>query len=137
MTLIDGIVAARSAFHHSVNYRSVMVHGRGRLVEDASEHDKALRLITEHLLPARCDEVRPILAKERKATGVIAVEIAAASAKVRTGHPVDEPEDLTLGLWGGVVPVGTAMGRGVPDGHTPAGIDEPASFTRARQKFAA
>ena len=135
VTLIDGIVAARSAFHHSVNYRSVVVHGVARSVDDADEHDRALQRITEHLLPGRIAEVRPISVKERKATGIVALEIEAASVKIRTGPPVDEPEDLTLGLWAGIVPVTTALGRGVPDNYSPDGAPEPASIAEARAKF--
>ena len=87
VTLIDGLVAARSGFHHSVNYRSGVVHGTARAVTDADEHDHALQLITEHLLPGRYEEIRPMTAQERKATGVIALTIEAASAKVRDGGP--------------------------------------------------
>ncbi len=136
VTILDGIVAARSAFHHSVNYRCAIVHGHARAVEDAAEHDHALQLITEHLLPGRYGEVRPMLPKERKATGVVALEIETASAKIRTGPPVDDEDDLTLGLWSGVVPVVTALGRGIADNHTPEGLPEPASLAAARRKFA-
>ena len=136
VTLVDGIVAARSGFHHSVNDRSAVVHGTGRAVIDADEAEAALHAITEHLLPGRCSEIRPMTAQERKATGVFAIEIEAASAKVRTGPPVDDTKDHALGLWGGIVPVVTGLGRGVPDGHTPDGLSEPASIARARAKTA-
>jgi len=136
VTLIDGIVCARSGFNHSVNYRSVVVHGTARLVTDPAEFDLALQLITEHLLPGRYAEIREGTRKEWKATSVIALDIEAASAKVRSGAPVDEPEDLDLGLWGGLLPVTTALGRGVPDAHTPAGREEPPSLSAARAKFA-
>lgn len=137
VTHIDGIVAARSAFAHSVNYRSAVVHGTGRAVTDAAEFDHALHLITEHLLPGRYDEVRAITAQENKATGVIRLEIEAASAKVRTGLPADPPEDLGLGLWAGVLPVTAALGRGIADAHSPAGMPEPPSLRAARARFAA
>jgi nitroimidazol reductase NimA-like FMN-containing flavoprotein (pyridoxamine 5'-phosphate oxidase superfamily) len=136
VTLVDGIVAARSGFHHSMNYRSVVVHGRGRAVTDAEEIAFALQAITEHLLPGRQAEIRSTNAKELKATGVIALEIEAASAKARTGPPVDDPEDHDLGIWAGVVPVVTVLGAGTADTYTPAGIPEPASVARARAKFA-
>jgi nitroimidazol reductase NimA-like FMN-containing flavoprotein (pyridoxamine 5'-phosphate oxidase superfamily) len=136
VTLIDGIVAARSGFHHSVNYRSAVVHGRGRAVTDPEELETALQAITEHLLPGRYAEIRPMTAQERKATGVVALTVEAASAKVRSGPPVDDPNDHDLGLWGGVVPVVTALGRGVPDRHTPEGMAEPASIACARARFA-
>ena len=136
VTLLDGIVAARSGFHHSVNYRSAVIHGTGRLVTDPEEHDAALQAITEHLLPGRYAEIRPMTAQERKATGVIALTVEAASAKLRTGPPVDDPADPALGLWGGVVPVVTALGRAIPDAHTPEGMAEPPSIARARARFA-
>jgi hypothetical protein len=105
-------------------------------VTDPEELETALQSITEHLLPGRHAEIRPMSAQERRATGVIALTIEAASAKVRSGPPVDDPEDHDLGLWGGVLPVVTALGRGVPDQHTPEGMAEPASITRARSRFA-
>lgn len=135
VTLLDGIVAARSGFNHSVNYRSAVLHGTGRAVDDPEELEVALQAITEHLLPGRYAEIRPMTAQERKATGVIALEIAAASAKLRSGPPVDDPSDHAAGLWGGIVPVVTSLGRGVPDAHTPDGMAEPASMARARQRF--
>jgi nitroimidazol reductase NimA-like FMN-containing flavoprotein (pyridoxamine 5'-phosphate oxidase superfamily) len=136
VTLIDGIVAARSGFHHSVNYRSAVVHGTGRAVTDPCELETALQAITEHLLPGRQSEIRPMTTQERKATVVIALTVEAASAKVRSGPPVDDAEDRALGLWAGVVPVVTALGRGIADGHTPEGLAEPASVARARARFA-
>lgn len=136
VTLLDGIVAARSGFHHSVNYRSVVVHGTGRAVKDPDELETALRAITEHLLPGRYAEIRPMTAQERRATGVVALTIEAASAKVRSGPPVDDEGDHALGLWGGVVPVVTALGRGLPDAHTPETLPEPPSIARARARFA-
>jgi len=136
VTLVDGIVAARSAFHHSMNYRSVVVHGGARHVTDAGEHEHALRTITEHLLPGRWTEVRPMLAKERKATGVLALPIEAASAKVRDGGPIDEDDDYDLPIWGGVVPVTTALGQAIDDGRNVAGTEYPGSLLAARRKFA-
>ncbi|WP_135449858.1 MULTISPECIES: pyridoxamine 5'-phosphate oxidase family protein [Tabrizicola] len=136
VTLLDGIVAARSGFHHSVNYRSAVVHGTGRAVTDTDELDTALQAITEHLLPGRSAEIRPMTAQERKATGVIALAVEAACAKVRSGPPADDAGDHALCLWGGVVPVVTALGRGVADAHTPEGLAEPPSISRARARFA-
>lgn len=135
VTLVDGIVVARSAFHHSMNYRSVLVHGEARHVTDADAHDRALKIITEHLLPGRWDEVRPVLLKERKATGVLAVPITAASAKVRQGGPIDDDADYTLPIWAGVIPVVTALGRPVDDNCVAAGAQLPQSLAAARQKF--
>lgn len=136
VTLLDGLVAARSGMNHSVNYRAAVVHGQAFAVTDADEHDHALRLITEHLLPGRYAEIREMTKQERKATGVLELRVEAASAKVRTGMPTDEVEDHALGIWGGVVSVITAIGRGVPDQYTPAGMAEPGSFALARQRFA-
>lgn len=136
VTLLDGIVAARSAFNHSVNYRSVVVHGTIRPVGDATEKEEALRLITDHLLPGRWAEVRPMLDRERKATGVIALDIKAASAKVREGGPIDDEDDRELSVWGGVVPVVTALGQPVPDGLQPVDTPIPSSISAARRKFA-
>ena len=135
VTLVDGIVAARSAFHHSMNYRSVVVHGSARHVGDPHEHEHALRVITEHLLPGRWGEVRPILPKERKATGVLALSIEAASAKVRESGPIDEAADYALPIWAGVIPVTTALGRPIDDGRRAPETSIPASFAAARRKF--
>ncbi|MCB2110588.1 MAG: pyridoxamine 5'-phosphate oxidase family protein [Defluviimonas sp.] len=137
VTLIDGLVAARSSFNHSVNYRSVVVHGQARKVAPGAEFDRALWCITDHLLPGRNEELRAIRPREAKATGVLAIEIEALTVKVRCGQPVDEPEDRLDALWGGVLPVATALGRGVPDGITATGVAEPDSFAAARRKFSA
>lgn len=134
VTQLTGIVAARSSFHHSVNYRCAIVHGQARKVHD-DEHEKALDAITDHLLPGRTAEIRQMTPTERKATGVIALEIEAASAKIRTGPPVDDAADLPSVEWGGVLPVVTALGTGIQDGHTPDNTPLPASFRRAQAKF--
>jgi hypothetical protein len=135
-TLIDGLVVARSGFNHSVNYRSVVVHGHGRAVEDAAEFDAALDAVTDHLLPGRTGEVRAMTAQERKATGVVALDVEHLTLKRRDGPPADDDEDLAAGGWAGVLPAVVALGRGVADAHTPAGTPEPASLAAARAKFA-
>lgn len=135
VTLVDGIVAARSGFHHSMNYRAATVHGRTRLVTDSQEAERALELITEHLLPGRWQEVRPMHDKERKATGILALEIEAASAKIRAAPPADDPEDHDLPIWAGVVPIVTALGQPIGDGLTPGEIPPPPSTHLARCKF--
>lgn len=135
VTHIDGLVVAKSGFNSSVNYRSCVVHGMARAVTDRAEIDRALWLITDHLLPGRSGEVRPSTAQEEKATGVLAVEIAAMTVKVRSGPPIDEPEDQALDIWSGILPIGVALGRGVPDGFTPAATPEPESLVAARRKF--
>ena len=104
-TVVDGLVLARSVFHHSVNYRSAVLFGCGRLVEDEQEKLAALEAVTEHLIPGRWKEARRPSQKELNATSVISIEIAEASAKVRVGPPVDDEEDYELPVWAGVLPV--------------------------------
>lgn len=104
-TLVDGLVLARSVFHHSVNYRSVVLFGTGRLVEDEQEKLAALQAVTEHLIPGRWQEARLPNRKEMNATSVVSIGIDEASAKVRTGGPVDEQEDYALPVWAGVLPL--------------------------------
>ena len=104
-TIVDGLVLARSVFHHSVNYRSVVVFGTGRLVTDAQEKLAALEAVTEHLIPGRWQEARLPNQKELNATSVVSIRIDEASAKVRVGPPVDEEEDYTLPVWAGILPL--------------------------------
>ena len=104
-TIVDGLVLARSVFHHSVNYRSVVVFGTGRLVTDAQEKLGALEAVTEHLIPGRWQDARLPNHKELNATSVVSIRIDEASAKVRVGPPVDEEEDYTLPVWAGVLPL--------------------------------
>jgi hypothetical protein len=117
VTLVDGLVLARSAFHHSMNYRSVVVLGRARLVGDAGEKAEALRAFTNHIVTGRWDELRPVTEQELAATSVLALPIEEASAKVRTGPPKDDADDLTWPVWAGVVPLTLDYGPGVPDDH--------------------
>ncbi|MCI0517462.1 MAG: pyridoxamine 5'-phosphate oxidase family protein [Woeseiaceae bacterium] len=105
VTLLDGIVLARSAFNSSMNYRSVTVFGTPSLVEGNAEKLRAMKIISEHLMPGRWDELRAPHEKEVKMTGVIAVSIDSASAKVSTGMPVDEPDDYAIPVWAGVLPL--------------------------------
>lgn len=135
-THVDGLVVARSAFHHSANYRCAVIHGTARLVADKQEAYDALKAITEHLLPDRWQEVRPMTEKEQKSTGVIAISIDHASAKVRGGAPVDDDEDYAQPYWAGVVPITTALGQPLDDGRVLQGISCPSSIAKARQKFA-
>jgi nitroimidazol reductase NimA-like FMN-containing flavoprotein (pyridoxamine 5'-phosphate oxidase superfamily) len=104
-TIVDGLVLARSAFHHSVNYRSVVVFGTGRLILEEQEKRHALEAVTEHLVPGRWKEARLPSAKELNATSVVSIRIDEASAKVRVGPPVDEEEDYVLPVWAGVLPL--------------------------------
>ncbi|HWJ33877.1 MAG TPA: pyridoxamine 5'-phosphate oxidase family protein [Steroidobacteraceae bacterium] len=115
VTLVDGYVLARSAFHHSMNYRSVVVLGRARLVSEPEEKLEALRLITDHMVPQRWDEVREPNELELKQTVVLALPLEEVSAKVRVGPPVDDEEDYALPVWAGVVPMRTQLGEPVAD----------------------
>jgi nitroimidazol reductase NimA-like FMN-containing flavoprotein (pyridoxamine 5'-phosphate oxidase superfamily) len=105
VTLLDGLVLARSVFNHSIDYRSVVVLGTPTLVEDIDEKREALRAFTEHVAPGRWDEARQPTEKELKATWILSVPLNEASAKVRTGPPEDEPEDMDLPVWAGIVPI--------------------------------
>jgi len=116
VTLIDGLVLARSAFHRSVNYRSVVVHGRAEEITDPVEKTAALRVVVEHVARGRWDDVRPPTAAELRETGVWAVPLTEASAKVRTGGPKDDAEDLALPVWAGVLPLRLASGEPLADG---------------------
>jgi uncharacterized protein len=116
VTLLDGLVLARSAFHHSMNYRSVMVLGRTRAVPDPEEKDAALRALVEHIVPGRTDEeVRGADGRELAATAVLALPLAEVSAKVRTGPPKDDDPDYDLPIWAGVLPLALTPGDPVPD----------------------
>jgi hypothetical protein len=125
VTLLDGMVMARSAFHHSMNYRSVVVFGRAVAVEDGAEKWEALRALTEHLAPGRWAEVRQPSEGEMRATLVLALPLAEASAKVRTGPPVDDEEDYELAVWAGVVPLSMTAGEPVDDPRLTPGIEPP------------
>jgi nitroimidazol reductase NimA-like FMN-containing flavoprotein (pyridoxamine 5'-phosphate oxidase superfamily) len=115
ITLIDGLVLARSAFHHSMNYRSVVAFGAAKIIKDESGKLEALRLFTEHIVPGRWQEVRPPTANELKATTVLALPLNEASAKIRTGNPVDDAEDHALDVWAGVLPLAMKAGEPLPD----------------------
>ena len=104
-TIVDGLVLARAVFHHSMNYRSVVLFGKGRLLEEEQEKLAALKAITNHLIPGRWTEVRPPNRKEMNATRVVSIKITDASAKVRVGAPIDEQEDYALPVWAGVLPL--------------------------------
>ena len=108
VTLLDGLVLAKSVFNHSIDYRSVVVLGRARLVEDA-EKVEALRAFTEHVAPGRWEEARQPTPLELKATAVVVLPLDEASAKVRSGPPGEEPEDAGLPVWSGVVPIHLAV----------------------------
>lgn len=115
VTLLDGLVLARSVFNHSMNYRSVVILGKATLVDDAAEKLEALRLLSEHIVPGRWDDARQPNERELKATSVLRVPIEEFSAKVRTGPPIDDEEDYSFPTWAGVVPIEMTMGTPVND----------------------
>ena len=128
VTLVDGLVLGRSAFHQSMNYRSVVILGKARLVVDRDEKIEALRCFVDHVMPGRWDEVRQPNDKELSATSVLALALDEVSAKVRTGPPLDDEEDYSFPVWAGVVPVRSELGEPEPDGRVLPGV--PAVDTR-------
>jgi nitroimidazol reductase NimA-like FMN-containing flavoprotein (pyridoxamine 5'-phosphate oxidase superfamily) len=129
VTLLDGLVLARSAFHHSMNYRSVVILGQARLVTDPAEKWEALRSFTNHVARDRWKEVRPPNEREMKATTVLALPLDESSAKLRQGPPLDDEEDYGLSVWAGVAPVRAQVGSLEPDDRLAAGVAE---FDRKR-----
>ncbi|MEV7594325.1 pyridoxamine 5'-phosphate oxidase family protein [Streptomyces sp. NPDC089922] len=125
VTHVDGLVLARSAFHHSLNYRSVVVHGTARQVTDEQERRTALDAMVDAVAPGRAADVRPADARELAATAVIRVDLEEVSAKLRTGPVNDDAEDLALPHWAGVVPVTTTYGTPVPDADLAPGTAVP------------
>ncbi|MFJ2664747.1 pyridoxamine 5'-phosphate oxidase family protein [Nocardia fluminea] len=127
VTHVDGLVYARSAMHFSMNYRSAVIRGRAVLVTDEAERDNALRVIVEHAAPGAWDRVRPPNRKEMAATMVLALDLAEASVKVRSGGPNDDAGDIeTGGVWAGVLPLRQVWGEPIPAGNLEPGIDVPA-----------
>lgn len=136
VTLVDGLVLARSAFHHSMNYRSVVIFGQARFVDDPAEKLEGLRIFTEHVAAGRWQDVRQPNEKELQATTVLAVALEEVSAKVRTGAPIDDEEDYALPVWAGVLPLETTPQPPVPDDRLPKGIAVPEyvrEYTRKRE----
>ena len=124
VTLVDGFVLSRSAFHHSMNYRSVVMLGRARVLADPAEKMIALRRFTNHILPGRFEEVRPPSDAELKGTMVLALPLQEVSAKVRKGPPVEEQEDIERPVWAGVVPLHTHLGAPEPMDDLVPGVPE-------------
>jgi nitroimidazol reductase NimA-like FMN-containing flavoprotein (pyridoxamine 5'-phosphate oxidase superfamily) len=129
VTLLDGLVLARSAFNHSMNYRSVVVLGTAREVTDREEKNAALRAVVEHVLEGRWDHVRWPTDQELKATSVLALPLDESSAKIRTGPPKDDEEDLDYPVWAGVLPLRVVAGTPVPDPKLPASMPVPDHVT--------
>jgi nitroimidazol reductase NimA-like FMN-containing flavoprotein (pyridoxamine 5'-phosphate oxidase superfamily) len=129
VTLIDGFVLARSAFHHSANYRSVMVLGTARKITDKDEKEARLKIFVDTLFPGRWGILRPMNAQEFKATTVLSLPLDEASAKVRTGPPKDDEEDYGLPIWAGVLPLQMQLGAPIPDPRNLASLTPPAHVT--------
>jgi hypothetical protein len=127
VTLVDGLVLARSAFHHSMNYRSAVIFGTARKIEEPERKAEALRVISEHLIAGRWDEVRAPHSQELKATTVLELTIEEASAKRRTGPPLDDEADYELPVWAGVLPLALKAGEPEPDVRLKEGL-EPSEF---------
>lgn len=137
VTHVDGVVLARSGFHHSANYRSVMVFGTAHLVEDEVEKRAALEAFVEYLFPGRWEVLRPVTDQELRATTVMRMPLDEASAKVRTGPPKDDEEDYALPIWAGVLPLETRPGRVEPDPRLAQEVEMPrhvAEFGRAGKR---
>jgi nitroimidazol reductase NimA-like FMN-containing flavoprotein (pyridoxamine 5'-phosphate oxidase superfamily) len=133
VTLLDGLVLARSAFHHSMNYRSVVLLGQAEKVEDDDEKRRAFDVIVDHVVPGRQHVARPATAGELRQTAVLRLPIAEGAVKVRTGDAIDDPEDLDLAVWAGVVPLRLVPGGPVPNADLdPAAAEPPAPELFAR-----
>jgi hypothetical protein len=134
VTLVDGLVLARSAFHHSINYRSVMVFGTAQLVTDEPAKFDALKAFTEHIIPGRWPEIREPNAQELKATTVLALPLREASAKIRTGPPKDDDEDMAIPVWAGVLPLTVTPGKPIADPYVSDAIALPEHVKRYGQR---
>jgi nitroimidazol reductase NimA-like FMN-containing flavoprotein (pyridoxamine 5'-phosphate oxidase superfamily) len=129
VTLLDGLVLARSAFHHSMNYRSVVIFGRATVVEDKADKATALFAFSEHVIPGRWSEVREPTQQELAATTVLSLDLVEASAKIRSGPPIDDEEDYALPVWAGVIPLRLAAGEPIKDPRLPEAIQAPSYIT--------
>lgn len=130
VSLLDGLVVARSGFHHSINYRAVMAFGEARFVEDAKEKEAELDYFIERIYPGHVATLRPNTAQELKGTTLIAMEIEEASAKARSGEPKDDEEDYALDIWAGVIPIRQVVGAAENDPRLKAGVALPEHLKR-------
>ncbi len=135
VTLLDGLVLARSAFHHSMNYRSVVIFGKAEVVEEVTEKLAALKAFTEHVIPNRWSEVRPPTATEIAGTLVLSLPLSEASAKVRTGPPKDDEADYTLPVWAGELPLHLTPSTPIPDPQLISGIELPTYVQHYTRSF--
>jgi hypothetical protein len=130
VTILDGLVMARSAFHHSMNYRSVVVLGKGREVIDREEKLRVLDALVEHVCRGRAADVRPPNVNELRQTLVLAIPLTEASAKIRTGPPVDDEDDYRLPIWAGIIPLALTPSAPIDDERLAAGVDRPSYAAR-------
>jgi len=130
VTLLDGLVLARSVFNHSMNYRSVVILGKAALLDDSDEKIEALRVLAEHIIPGRWDDARQPNERELKATSVLRVPIEEFSAKVRTGPPIDDEEDYSFPSWAGVIPLEMTVGAAINDPRIDPGRTVPEYVTK-------
>ena len=137
VTLVDGLVFARSAFHHSMNYRSVVVFGTASRIEDEAEKWKALRAFSEHVMPGRWADVRKPNDAELKQTVVLQLLLTEVSAKIRSGPPIDEETDYNLRVWAGELPLSLVAGEPITDPRLLPGIQMPAYIETVRVRFVA
>ncbi|MHB8485210.1 MAG: pyridoxamine 5'-phosphate oxidase family protein [Candidatus Acidiferrales bacterium] len=135
VTLVDGLVLARSAFHHSMNYRSVVAFGTARKINEPAQKTRALRTISEHVLAGRWNDVRSPSEKELKATAALEFSIEEASAKIRQGPPVDEEEDYRLPVWAGILPLRLEAKTPIPDSRLVDGAEVPQYVQRSRMRI--
>jgi nitroimidazol reductase NimA-like FMN-containing flavoprotein (pyridoxamine 5'-phosphate oxidase superfamily) len=135
VTLVDGLVLARSAFHHSMNYRSVVAFGTARKIDESAQKTRALRIIAEHVIPGRWNDVRIPNEKELKATAVLEFSIEEASAKIRQGPPLDDEEDYKLPVWAGILPLGMEAATPIPDPRLPDGVEVPDHVLEYRNRL--
>lgn len=133
VTLADQLVIARSAFHSSMNYRSVVILGKARLIEEPKAKVEALRAFVEHLIPGRWEDCRQPNARELKATWILEIPIDEASAKIRTGPPIDDDEDYALDFWAGVLPFAHGFGQPIRDAKLKRGVETPAYLAQYRR----
>jgi nitroimidazol reductase NimA-like FMN-containing flavoprotein (pyridoxamine 5'-phosphate oxidase superfamily) len=134
VTLVDGIVLARSAFHHSINYRSVVIFGCAAMVEENQAKLAALFAFSEHVIPGRWNDVREPTEQELKATTVLSLPLLEVSAKVRTGPPIDDEEDYALNIWAGVLPLRMIAGEPIDDPRLPENIEPPTYTLKYRRE---
>jgi uncharacterized protein len=133
VTILDGLVMARSAFHHSMNYRSVVVLGKGREVVDREEKLRVLDALVEHVCAGRTRDVRPPNESELRQTLVLAIPLAEASAKIRTGPPIDDDDDYSLPIWAGIIPMALTPSVPIDDARLAAGVTVPEYATRYKR----